>query len=331
MSNPPRFKREHKSFRKYEDTNVPVAIVAQAVTSSSGSTGVATAKAVATTKGDSELLKSGSSSSMCDWPTGLRNVIINSFDQQIHESKAKPYLKQHEWPDGLQNSLFNSCKKIPIRFFIVDDSGSMGTTDGKRVVGTGTKAKVIDCTRWSEVTASLIFHAEIAEKMGAPTEFRLLNGADPIIVGLDGDNGESLKFLKEVFEESPGGKTPLCTQIAGVVKEIVAIQDALRSAGKKACVVIVTDGEATDGDVAASLKPLEDLPVWVVIRLCTDESNVIKYWQEIDRVLELELDVLDDVVSTRCSGRGGVVWLMSIFDYILNILYSTHTIHYKLH
>lgn len=303
MSSPPRFKREHRSFRKYEgDTNggAPVTAVAQPVSALSSSS-IATAKAVVETNCDSDILKSESSTNICDWPVGLRNLIVKSFDLPTQEAEATPFLKEHEWPVGLQKSLFNSCKKIPIRFFIVDDSGSMGTSDGKRVVGAGSNTKVIECTRWAEVTSSLMFHAELAEKMRTPTEFRLLNGADPIIVGLEGDNGESLKFLKEVFDESPGGKTPLCAQIAGVVKEIKAIQDVLRSAGKKACVVIVTDGEATDGDVAAALKPLEDLPVWVVIRLCTDEVNVIKYWQDIDRVLELELDVLDDVVSGLCK------------------------------
>lgn len=63
---------------------------------------------------------------------------------------------------------------------------------------------------------------------------------------------------------------------------------------KKAAVIICTDGEATDGDVAAALKPLEDLPVWVVLRLCTDEKEVLSYWESVDKVLELEVDVLDD-------------------------------------
>ena len=62
-------------------------------------------------------------------------------------------------------------------------------------------------------------------------------------------------------------------------------------------VTIATDGEATDGDVAAALKPLEDLPVWVVIRLCTDEENVVQYWNNIDSQLELDMDVLDDMAG----------------------------------
>ena len=39
--------------------------------------------------------------------------------------------------------------------------------------------------------------------------------------------------------------------------------------------VIASDGEATDGDIAAALRPLRDLPAWVVVRLCTDDDRVV--------------------------------------------------------
>jgi hypothetical protein len=48
---------------------------------------------------------------------------------------------------------------MPIRFFITDDSGSMLTNDGKRIVGKGANKKLIKCTRWSELVTSLKFHA----------------------------------------------------------------------------------------------------------------------------------------------------------------------------
>ena len=303
MSSPQRrYSREQASYKKFE-LDEPVVAVAVAVTNDgrNGKAPPPMAKVGMSSStmniAASPLSGSSSSSAIVEWPEKLRRCIVDQFNSPVDEVKAKKFLNDHQWPPGMQASILKSCQKIPMRFFIVDDSGSMGTSDGKRTVGAGKGTKVIDCTRWSEITASLLFHAELAEALQTPAEFRLLNGADPIIVGLNTDRtGESLTFLREVLEDSPGGKTPLCQQIASVVREISCIQDSLRSQGKRAAVIICTDGEATDGDVSAALKPLEDLPVWVVVRLCTDEPNVIKYWEQVDSMLELELDVLDDLV-----------------------------------
>ncbi len=53
------------------------------------------------------------------------------------------------------------------------------------------------------------------------------------------------------------------------------MEHELREYGQKATVVIATDGEATDGDVSDAMRPLQNLPVWVVIRLCTNEQAVV--------------------------------------------------------
>ena len=42
-------------------------------------------------------------------------------------------------------------------------------------------------------------------------------------------------------------------------------------------------------------EPLKNLPVWVVIRLCTDDDKIVNYWNNIDSQLELEMDILDDL------------------------------------
>jgi hypothetical protein len=64
---------------------------------------------------------------------------------------------------------------------------------------------------------------------------------------------------------------------------------------QRAAVIITTDGEATDGNIADAMRPLQDLPVWVVIRICTDDDKIVQYWNGIDEELELEIDVLDDL------------------------------------
>jgi hypothetical protein len=61
--------------------------------------------------------------------------------------------------------------------------------------------------------------------------------------------------------------------------------------------VICTDGEASDGDITAALRPLHNLPVWVVIRLCTDVDAIVDYWNNVDGQLELNMDVIDDPIG----------------------------------
>jgi hypothetical protein len=195
------------------------------------------------------------------------NIVRGVADEHIfaippNATAIREYLTRAGWPEGLQQALVKSCQKYPIRFFITDDSGSMLTNDGHRLVGSHDKTKVINCTRWSELTESMIFHAKLSEIGNAPSEFRLLNNADPIMVGCGDDGGQGLQLLLSVLDENPGGQTPLCRHLAEVVKQIQDIEHQLRSAGQKACVVIATDGESTDGDIAEAMKPLQDLPVW---------------------------------------------------------------------
>merc|ERR1719409_266053 len=76
----------------------------------------------------------------------------------------------------------------------------------------------------------------------------------------------------------------------------------LIAAGKKAVVVVACDGKSTDGDMAKAMATLKTLPVWVVVRLCTDEEAVVEYWNNVDEELELDMDVLDDL-----SGEAGEI------------------------
>ena len=69
----------------------------------------------------------------------------------------------------------------------------------------------------------------------------------------------------------------------------------LRAQYQRAVVTIASDGAATDGNIEHAMRPLRDLPVWCVVRLCTDDDQVVEYWNNIDEDLELDMDVLDDL------------------------------------
>jgi len=94
-----------------------------------------------------------------------------------------------------------------------------------------------------------------------------------------------------------------------VAADIASQAHELRSAGQRAVLVIASDGAATDGDVAQAMRPLQSLPVWVVVRLCTDDESVVNYWNEIDADLELDMDVLDDLSSEAAEVCAHSPWL----------------------
>ncbi len=101
------------------------------------------------------------------------------------------------------------------------------------------------------------------------------------------DPDVELERLLDHLNEPPSGKTPLCVHIREVVRSLLWLTSFEAP--------IASDGESTDGDVADALRPLEHLPAWVVIRLCTDEEKIVNYWNNIDNDLELDMDVLDDL------------------------------------
>lgn len=215
----------------------------------------------------------------------------------IDEDSTRRYLSSEKWPESLQDVLVKGCQSFPLRYFIIDDSGSMAKNDGKKRISVGETSKLVKCSRWSEVTDAIRFHAGLAEAVGIPTEFRLLNGAPPVVLGRGTDDGTAYKALLEYLERSPGGSTPLCHHITEVIEQIRGFEPILRANAQKAVLIIITDGEASDGDVMQALRPLQALPAWMVVRLCTNEIEVTQAWNHVENNLEIELDVLDDLVG----------------------------------
>ena len=106
-----------------------------------------------------------------------------------------------------------------------------------------------------------------------------------------------------------GGGTPLCQHIREVINDIKQNEASLRQNGQRACIIIATDGEASDGDLATAMAPLEHLPVWVVVKLCTNEEHIVEYWGSIDAKLEVDIDVLDDMVCESGEVHKSNPWL----------------------
>jgi hypothetical protein len=47
-----------------------------------------------------------------------------------NEGNLREFLTEKKWPENMQNVFIQNLNSVPVRFFICDDSGSMGTDDG---------------------------------------------------------------------------------------------------------------------------------------------------------------------------------------------------------
>ena len=131
-----------------------------------------------------------------------------------------------------------------------------------------------------------------------PQQFSVAE-ADPSTIDL-----ELQKALTIMDKGRPGGVTPLTNHIREIHSAVAAMAPSLTAEGKRVVVVLATDGLPTDeqgcgGDhiqaqFVQSLRLLEGLPIWVVVRLCTDDEDVVNFYNDLDEQLELSLEVLDD-------------------------------------
>ena len=219
---------------------------------------------------------------------------------------------------GLIQAMYKNNLNFPLRIWVIDNSGSMAMGDGHRIVETKTKnvVQLVGCSRWTELVETVHYHCQMAALMESPTVFRLLNdpgpGAGPQQFSI-GEHGperipHELQLAQQTMKNvTPSGVTPLAQHVLEIRANILQMQQELVSTGRKVVLVLATDGLPTDfmgysGPAATTefertLRSLEGLPIWIVIRLCTDEDAVVDYYNNLDAQLELSLEVLDDFVG----------------------------------
>lgn len=183
----------------------------------------------------------------------------------------------------------------------------------RNIIGSLFNVRTVACSRWTELGQSVKFHAGFAHAAGAATEFRLLNAAAPMVIGQQSFSGQSeanLAALLTALERGPNGGTPLCHHIREVTAAVATAAPQLRANNQTAVVIIITDGEASDGSMVEAMRPLKDLPAHVVVRICTDDDKVVEYWNNIDSELELQMDILDDFEGEAQEIHNHNPWLV---------------------
>jgi len=244
-----------------------------------------------------------------------------SKDQMYDFDKQLTCLIEQGYSSGLAHAVRQNSSLYPLRIWVVDNSGSMITGDGKRLVETSkrSKVKLVPCSRWAELQECVVYHANMAALMNAPTRFTLLNdagsqapqeygiangGVDRSSSSVESDVQFLTRSLKQI---SPSGVTPLARHVDDIYDTVSAFEPKLRQNGQRIVVVLATDGLPTDGTGVPSsnareifehaLKRLMCLPVWIVVRLCTNDKSIVSYYEGLDSALEVNLDVLDDFLD----------------------------------
>ena len=77
------------------------------------------------------------------YPVSVPYQPVTTLPVGINEAGAMDFLSRNKWPRGLQDAFIRVAPRCPIRYIIVDDSGSMSANDGKRLVDSGRGKKVI--------------------------------------------------------------------------------------------------------------------------------------------------------------------------------------------
>ena len=218
---------------------------------------------------------------------------------------------------GLVNLLTSHRENFAARIWILDNSGSMAIGDGYRIVQTSNqRTEGQRVTRWEELTQMVVEQAEVASSLNLFTEFHFLNDPGPAIGSQTFAVGrgkyqvpqEVSQVRNLMLKAKPVGVSPLQTPLQVIAQKIRKNRNQLMLTNRRVTVVIVTDGVPTDEDGTESdataneeflsaLRCLEDLPVWVVVRLCTSEQKVVDFWNNLDAQVNLQLEVLDDHLS----------------------------------
>ena len=79
------------------------------------------------------------------------SVHVDDVVFTVNEPLLGVFLNGMKYPEGLQEVLLRGLKKVPIRFFLIDNSGSMSESDGNVLVKHGKNSNMFISSYVTEV------------------------------------------------------------------------------------------------------------------------------------------------------------------------------------
>jgi hypothetical protein len=191
-----------------------------------------------------------------------------------------------------------------VRYIVVDDSGSMNTPDGRDRYGNST-------SRWAEMCESLKLQLQLSLDIGMQTYVLFFHhNGHPTneIVAL---TPESHARILQRLQDAPSNDTPLYDRLEEVHAHMKNLH--LRM---PVSLLLYSDGCDDHAGVQRGYSELNQLlrkhfrGVYVVINLCTDDSDVVAFWNCAGDGLESNLDVLDDFGAEAREVQQRQPWLV---------------------
>lgn len=202
-------------------------------------------------------------------------------------------------PPQLATVLAEEDESIALRVYILDNSGSMNAGDGNIIADDG---QVHRTTRWEELKHTAKKHAEWNAQLGVPCEFVLLNPqgqSTPIRIDAQkGNTQEQILALSRLLDRTRANlTTPLTECVETLRMRLRRDAPELQEKDRTLMLVLVTDGipNGTRAAFAEAIRSLaREQPVHVVVRLCCSDEDIFGFYDQVDKELELSLDILDD-------------------------------------
>jgi len=226
--------------------------------------------------------------------------------------EQRQYLEAQGFPTGMMRALNAQRQCFPVSFWILDNSSSMRFKDAH--ILRGNYRDVRGVTRWEELLDCLAYHADLSARLGLPTRYALLNKPVSQLpqyfsIHQMGNLPQEQHTLQQILRTTGNaqeivvaGPTPLTTQLRILREHLVTIAPQLRARRQTATVVLATQGLPTNERGETShlvvqefvdlLRSLEALPVWIVLRMCTDDDRAFDFYNGLDAQIQLPFDVL---------------------------------------
>jgi len=224
-------------------------------------------------------------------------------------AEQQQYLQSQGYPSGMARALHAQKQFFPVSFWILDNGSAMLVADAHLL--RGQYQDVQGATRWEELRDCVAYHADLSARFGFPTRYALLNQPSsstnmtlPQYFSIHqsaGNLAHEQQVLRQVMTTAvPAGPTPLTAQLRILREHLVSLAPQLRARNQRAPIVICTQGLPTTSndnqpavpEFIQTLQSLEQLPVSIVLRICSDDEKAFEFYNGLDAHIQLPMDVL---------------------------------------